>query len=201
MIRTKVTVRRRGSLANHIGKIERGLQGPRAVKVGFPKGHAGADIVSIAIWNHFGTSRGIPPRPFITIAMFKNRRQIQLAMRKIAKAQVADGTPVSRALPKLGALGAGQEFVASYHVLDPPGVIGTNPTLDGRIESGTSNAFTVPTTRLNLPQAAEPMSAFLRIDGDTTPVTDTWWRPKFTAVGGTDSPSFTVLMAAAIRAK
>lgn len=106
-IKTKVTLRRRGNLANHIAKIERGLQGPRSVKAGFPKGKADADIVSIAIWNHFGTSRGIPPRPFITIAMFKNRRQIQAALRKIAKAQVADGTPVSRSLPKLGALGAG----------------------------------------------------------------------------------------------
>lgn len=114
-IRTKVTLRRRGDLANHIAKIERGLQGPKAVKVGFPAGKADADVVSIAIWNHFGTSRGIPPRPFITIAMFKNRRQIRAALRKIAKMQVADGTPVSRSLPKLGALGAGmvQDQIAS----------------------------------------------------------------------------------------
>lgn len=114
-IRTKVTLRRRGNLANHLAKIEKGVQGPKAVKVGFPKGKAGADIVSIAIWNHFGTSRGIPARPFITIAMFKNRRQIRAALRKIAEGTVKNGTPLATQIPKLGALGTGliQDQIAS----------------------------------------------------------------------------------------
>ncbi|KRE07452.1 hypothetical protein ASE63_22395 [Bosea sp. Root381] len=107
-IRTKVTLRRRGNLANHIAKIEKGVAGPTAVKVGFPAGKADADVVSIAIWNHFGTSRGIPARPFITIAMFKNRREYRAALRKIAKATVENGTPLVAQLPKLGALGAGK---------------------------------------------------------------------------------------------
>ena len=107
-IRTKVTLRRRGNLANHIAKIEKGVQGPKAVKVGFPKGKAEADVVSIAIWNHFGTSRGIPARPFITIAMFKNRQEIRAALRKIAKGTVENGTPLATQLPKLGVFGAGK---------------------------------------------------------------------------------------------
>lgn len=106
-IRTKVTLRRRGNLANHLAKIEKGVQGPKAVKVGFPKGKAGADIVSIAIWNHFGTSRGIPARPFITIAMFKNRRKIRAALRKIAESTVQKGTLLATQMPKLGVLGTG----------------------------------------------------------------------------------------------
>lgn len=114
-IKTKVTLRSRGNLANHIAKIEKGVQGPKAVKVGFPKGKADADVVSIAIWNHFGTSRGIPPRPFITLAMFKNRREIRAALRKIAKGTVENGTPIATQLPKLGALGTGmiQDQIAS----------------------------------------------------------------------------------------
>lgn len=107
-IRTKVTLRRRGNLANHLAKIEKGVQGPKAVKVGFPKGKADADVVSIAIWNHFGTSRGIPARPFITIAMFKNRREIRAALRKIAKNTVDTGAPIAAQLPKLGTFGAGK---------------------------------------------------------------------------------------------
>lgn len=107
-IRTKVTLRRRGNVANHIAKIDKAVQGPKAVKVGFPKGKADADLVSIAIWNHFGTSRGIPPRPFITIAMFKNRREFRAALRKIAKGAVENGTPLAVQMPKLGALGAGK---------------------------------------------------------------------------------------------
>lgn len=106
-IRTTVTLRRRGNLANHLTKIEKGVQGPKAVKVGFPKGKADKDVVSVAIWNHFGTSRGIPARPFITIAMFKNRRQIRAALRQIAKGTVENGTPLAAQLPKLGALGTG----------------------------------------------------------------------------------------------
>lgn len=114
-IKTKVTLRSRGNLANHIAKIEKGVQGPKAVKVGFPKGKADADVVSIAIWNHFGTSRGIPARPFITIAMFKNRRQIRAALRKIAEGTVQNGTPLATQMPKLGALGTGmiQDQIAS----------------------------------------------------------------------------------------
>ncbi|HEV7258939.1 MAG TPA: hypothetical protein VGN82_14255 [Bosea sp. (in: a-proteobacteria)] len=107
-IKTKVTLRRRGNLANHIAKIEKGVKGPKAVKVGFPKGKADADVVSIAIWNHLGTSRGIPPRPFITIAMYKSRREIRAALRKIAKGTVENGTPIAAQLPKLGAYGAGK---------------------------------------------------------------------------------------------
>lgn len=108
VVRTKVTHRHRGDLANHIEKITKGLEGPRKVKVGFPAGQADADVVSIAIWNHFGTSRGIPPRPFITIAMFKNRGEIRTNLRKIAESTVVKGIPVSRQLPKLGAYGAGK---------------------------------------------------------------------------------------------
>jgi hypothetical protein len=107
VVRTKVTHRHRGDLAKHIAKITKGLQGPRKVKVGFPAGKTDKDVLSIAIWNHFGTSRGIPPRPFITIAMFKNRGAIRSDLRKIASSTVAKGIPVSRQLPKLGAKGAG----------------------------------------------------------------------------------------------
>ena len=154
-IRTKVTLRRRGNLANHLAKIERGLQGPKAVKVGFPKGKAEADVVSIAIWNHFGTSRGIPARPFITIAMFKNRRQIRAALRKIAKAQVADGTPVSRSLPKLGAYGAGMiqdQIAANTPPPNAPSTIrqkGSSRTLidTGRMRQSVTWALIAGTTQ------------------------------------------------------
>ncbi|MGO4672981.1 hypothetical protein AB4Z40_08785 [Bosea sp. 2YAB26] len=114
-IRAKVTHRHRGDLAKHIAKITKGLEGPRKVKVGFPAGKADKDVVSIAIWNHFGTSRGIPPRPFVTIAMFKARAEVRMNLRKIAEATVVQGIPVSRQLPKLGAYGAGkiQDQIAS----------------------------------------------------------------------------------------
>ena len=52
-------------------------QSGREVAVGFPKGtnniasphyENGASILDVAIWNNFGTTRGIPERPFMTNA-------------------------------------------------------------------------------------------------------------------------------------
>lgn len=114
-IRSKVTLRRRGDLRGHIHKIETALKGPSKVKVGLPAGKADSDIVSIAIWNHFGTSRGIPPRPFIAIAMYKGRGEIRMNLRKIAYNVTVNGKPMTPELQKLGAYGAGkiQDQIAS----------------------------------------------------------------------------------------
>lgn len=121
-IRTKVTLRRRGDLAGHIAKLIKGLQGPTKVKVGFPAGASPASVIDIAVWNHFGTAGSgtgfvrngiggfggpIPPRPFITVAMFRHRNEIRRNLRRIAEAVIRDGTPVSRQMPRLGAYGAG----------------------------------------------------------------------------------------------
>lgn len=115
MITAKVTLRRRGSLRGHIAKIEKDVKGPKAVKVGLPAGKAPGDLVDIAVWNHFGTSRGIPPRPYLTLAMFKNRGEIRAAMRKIAENVVKAKASIISQLPKLGMLGQGfvQKQIAS----------------------------------------------------------------------------------------
>lgn len=114
-IRSKLTLRRRGDLRGHIHKIETALKGPSKVKVGLPAGKADSDIVSIAIWNHFGTSRGIPPRPFITVAMYKGRGEIRMNLRKIAYNVTVNGKPMTPELQKLGVYGAGkiQDQIAS----------------------------------------------------------------------------------------
>lgn len=107
---------------------------------------------------------------------------------------------------ELGPLGPGQELLVSYHPVDPPGAVGTNPTLDGFLQSNVDDLSwdTTATDRLALPQIDSGggfRAHLLRIDGDTTLVTDTWWRVAFTAVGGTDNPSFFVLMAITLRNK
>lgn len=107
-IRTRTTLRQRGDLRGHVQKIERALAGPLKVKVGLPAGKAPADIVQIAIWNHFGTSRGIPPRPFITIAMFKARAEIRTNLRKVAYQVTVNAKPLTPELQKLGVYGAGK---------------------------------------------------------------------------------------------
>lgn len=153
-IRTRTTLRQRGDLSKHIAKITRGLEGPRKVKVGFPAGKADTDVVSIAVWNHFGTSRGIPPRPFITIAMFKARAEIRANLRKIAEATVVKGIPVSRQLPKLGAYGAGKiqdQIAANMPPANAPSTVkqkGSSRTLidTGRMRQSVTWALDVGTS-------------------------------------------------------
>lgn len=119
-IRSKVTLRRRGDLRGHVQKMEKALAGPTKVKVGLPGGKAPADVVQIAVWNHFGTSRGIPPRPFITIAMYKGRAEIRANLRRVAYQVTVNAKPLTPELQKLGAYGAGkiQDQIASN--MPPP---------------------------------------------------------------------------------
>ena len=97
----------------------------------------------------------------------------------------------------LGAIGAGQVGIFAFHVVDPPGIEGTTPTLDTILESDVDDTWAGAETRGTFSQVTTtPTGQLIVIDGDVTPITDTWWRPGFT-VGGTD-PEYTVLMAAAI---
>lgn len=103
-IRSTVTVTQKGDMSGRLAKIIAATKGPATVKVGFPAGKAPGDLVSIAFWNHYGTSR-IPSRPFITMAMFKGRGQIRAAMRSHAKAMMSGTMMMSQALPLLGLQG------------------------------------------------------------------------------------------------
>lgn len=93
----------------------------------------------------------------------------------------------------LGAVAAGQQLYAALHVLSVAGTGG--PSITVAIESDTSNAFTLPTTRLTFAAAGALGGQILRVPG---PVTDTWWRPKWT-ITGTTSPSFLFVVAFGVR--
>jgi hypothetical protein len=92
----------------------------------------------------------------------------------------------------LGAVTSAQRIAASVHVV---AASGTLPTLDVVIESGDAG-FGTPTTRLTFTQLTAVGSQFLTALG---PITDTYWRAKWT-VGGT-TPSFTVFIVLGICSK
>lgn len=98
-------------------------------------------------------------------------------------------------------LGAGQQLVSTLHVLNPPGVQGTSPTLDMVIESDADAGFAAPTVRQNFAQVTdEPAAELLVRDGDTDPITPhTFYRPRYT-IGGS-GVGYTVMMAIAIVTK
>ena len=78
------------------------------VKVGFPKGKSAGDIIAIAVYNHEGTSRGIPPRPFITKAFFKARGELKTFLRAEAHGILTGKVTLAQALPRLGIWGQQQ---------------------------------------------------------------------------------------------
>ena len=88
-------------------KLPKSITGPRQVKVGFPAGKVDGPVVNRAIWNHYGTSRGIPSRPFLLNAIRKNRREYLEAM-KTAGAKILRGeATLDQTMRKLGILAQG----------------------------------------------------------------------------------------------
>lgn len=76
----KVRVRKSGITS--VGKAPRGR---KVVQVGFPAGKADGAVIERGIFNEFGTSRGIPERPFMRNAMRDNKAKYTAGMAKSAK--------------------------------------------------------------------------------------------------------------------
>lgn len=122
MISVSITTKEKGDLGKHIAKMLKAANGPKAVKVGFPAGASPGDVIDIAFWNHYGTSRAkgdvffrngmvgisgpIPARPFISVAMWQSRGEIRARMREGAKAVFNGKADLSQVLNKLGVLGS-----------------------------------------------------------------------------------------------
>lgn len=100
---------------------------------------------------------------------------------------------------ELGNVASGQKLYAALHVI---AVAGTNPTLDINIESDTDGVFATPTTRISMTQVTDatgpegdgPVAELKSVAGA---ISDTFFRADFT-IGGTDNPSFTILLILAI---
>ena len=61
----------------------------------------GVDILDIAVWNHFGTSK-IPPRPFLFDASVKYSHDVGVAMARAAQAVQMGRVSKENALAQLG---------------------------------------------------------------------------------------------------
>ncbi len=94
----------------------------------------------------------------------------------------------------LGAVVAPAQLYAVLHVLDIP--VGTLPTLDVVVDSDDAQAFDDPTTRVTFTQMTARGAQYAV--PVATPITDTWWRVRWT-VGGTVNPAFKISAALAIQ--
>lgn len=118
-------------------KLPKSISGPLQVKVGFPSGLVDGDVVNRAIWNHYGTTRGIPARPFLLNAVRKNRRKYLDAL-KTSGAKILRGeTTLEQTLSKLGILAQGDVKQAITDLRTPPNAPSTirakgssNPLID-----------------------------------------------------------------------
>ena len=126
-ITTRLKVEHKGiDLMRRLRKIKFSLSNdPKKVKVGFPSGKAPGDLITIAYWNHEGTDRAkgdvffkngkfgisgpIPPRPFITMAMWKGRRVIKMALYAETKALFAGKSDLKKSMTRLAM--AGQDMI------------------------------------------------------------------------------------------
>lgn len=103
-----------------------------------------------------------------------------IVLESVTRTSTANGTEL-----EIAAIGSG-EFVAVATFVTA--VSGTNPTLDNVIQSDTVG-FASATNRITVPQFTAIGANIQFLAG---PITDTYWRVS-SAVGGTGSPSFTVV--------
>jgi hypothetical protein len=92
---------------------------PKRVKVGFPASKASASNIEKALWNEFGTSRGIPERPFMRNTMRNNRAKYQNALKATASAILTGGITTGAVLSRLGILAQG-DIQAEITTLNTP---------------------------------------------------------------------------------
>lgn len=130
-------VERRGSASEVLERLSFALEGPKQVKVGFPKGEVDQDIVARAAFNEFGTSRGIPERPFLRNAMRANRPDYRVTVWRGALAVIKGERDLRGVLELLGMKAVGdiqREIVSLSEPPNSPATIArkgsSNPLID-----------------------------------------------------------------------
>lgn len=129
---------RKGNMSRLIDRITRAFRSPKdVVKVGFPAGQADGDVVARAVWNEFGTSRGIPERPALRNALQNNETKYRQRIRSDARKILLGELMVTTALGRLGTVAAGdmqREIAALQSPPNAPETIrrkgSSNPLVD-----------------------------------------------------------------------
>ena len=104
-----------------------------------------------------------------------------------SKTSTANGTAI-----QLGTLDTGETMYAALHVISASG---TSPTLDVVIASDNDSGFASGVTRITFAQKVAAGSEWKSLAGPIA--TDDWWRATWT-IGGTDTPTFDVVIAVGI---
>lgn len=80
----------------------------------------GTLVGDVAYWQEYGTSRGIPPRPFMRPAELHNKKEWEQLMLQEVRKCFEQGKPLSYAIERLGLLAQGNIQDEIRSVYDPP---------------------------------------------------------------------------------
>lgn len=109
-------------------------KGP-VVGVGYPANKVANAVVAYAAYNHFGTSRGIPPRPFIAVTIDRNKEKIFNLKKKLGAEILSGQLDPKKALELLGAVVTGMV----KETISGPFFKGTVPNAPATIRAKTVN--------------------------------------------------------------
>lgn len=118
--------------------LPKSIPGPYLIEVGYPEGSDG-DILQKAVFNHYGTSRGIPARPFLLNAIRKNGSKY-MSLLKSGAARILRGEITTRPiLGQLGGLAQGDvqdEIITLRTPPNAPSTIAAKGSSNPLIETG-----------------------------------------------------------------
>jgi hypothetical protein len=100
--------------------LPKSISGPRRVKIGFPAGKADGGVISRAVWNNFGTSRGIPERPFMQNSVRANQGKYRQALKTSAAKILRGESSLQIVMQKLGVVGQGDIQAEITALMTPP---------------------------------------------------------------------------------
>jgi phage gpG-like protein len=98
----------------------------------------GTTVAEVATWNHFGTST-IPARPFLTIALARQRGEIDKLRGRIAQGVISGKLTIDRGLGLLGAFLVGavkQEIAAGMPPENAPSTVAAKGSSTPLINTG-----------------------------------------------------------------
>jgi hypothetical protein len=100
-----VLVERRGDAEAWLRRLIAATRGPDTVDMGLIPGKAPPKVLAYGWYNHEGTSRGIPSRPFIRVAFHLSLGGFRTEIRGTLRGVLHGNATFARALPSLGQRG------------------------------------------------------------------------------------------------
>lgn len=106
-IATRCEVQSKGSIDAWLKRVEQAVRRPATVDVGMVAGQTPADVAAYAIYNHEGTSRGLPSRPFVRVAFHRYEGQAKGLMRSGLRGAAFGQVSFPQSAATFGAAGVG----------------------------------------------------------------------------------------------